>query len=1135
MSNFSDELQHVKALISSEDKSNRSLGYSTLFHFQQLSADNPSFIQSLAQCSQTLVHSIVSDVSDDDEEIAAQALKSLGFMIYHPSIVATLQVDDATLVLESLAQLITTTKLKSVCNLGVWCISVQQLDASFLATHYHSLLRAILHALDNPMGSLSTTFEAIQAIVKLAAQLNDQMRDSSHIWAPSIYRRLISIEKKERDASESCLLKIRSTIIPPSLDLSKVLIRNLKEKLLNGMKDLIDQGMKVQAIRAWGWFVRMLGSCALKNRHLVNDMLKIPERTLTDLDPQVQIATQVAWEGLIDALVHCPISLEKNTPVGENSAQQKHSLERKNCDIQANGFPKIIKLIMTPLIGIMSNKCDTSVKSSCFNTWCYLLHKLDISVNEPWVITMVLEPILKAIFQNGPDSKNIWLWKACLSLLTDSISHKRREVDCQSIKEVRPRICEIEPSISKTCSWKQHPIRWLPWDISQLDFYLGIVFVLIRQASMETVSPQHRRYVYDDAVKLFISLLRGVKLDLESQSTNYDGIMCCLNSLLMFMKRVCEDLYLGGCENDDPCCIAIQFIDAITRELGPSVLGSPLYRFALDLKYIANLQSSNVNEHLKFLSVSCISYMDKVSPMVYLIALYFHMMVQSTMEFPQSDCTIQGRSEYFKFIFSSNDPLENILVCTGLLYKHIQPRYLNIWITVAQGLKDCVHDAKCKSLLEAMSDSAGYSSVCHLLFHPLVATSELPRLTLSNASASSEKYLTSPERNVSLECIIQTWKSLYGYLCASKLRHQAVTDFSNDLCSMLSGWCDEIARIPENGTDINFTCKDMDPYLLYLSGNFLICILEQVQTSELIPETGRSIGPSDSNSTGDIKASLKLAVSYMNLLRIKMVSDPLPGFVVISRVFYALACFLSSLNGKIYIFLFLEIVSCQLLQWLSNMEMQDQITNDQLRFLWTETLGRLRSHPPLNLDSALLKRYEPLFEKTLDHPYPSISEPTIDFWNSTFGQQTMLDIPPSLLPVLDKLSRNGKLKLQKRSLPFLRRCHSHAEANNTLHGYRVTATHNMTSKRVGLMLDNDNHPAREEGLTSSLKRKRLELTEHQKEVRRAQQGRVRDCGGHGPGVRTYTDLDFSQGFEDSQDSQEIRDSEAILQMLRKAI
>lgn len=75
----------------------------------------------------------------------------------------------------------------------------------------------------------------------------------------------------------------------------QVVVKDMKRKLLVGMKDLLDQGIKIPAIRAWGWFVRMLGSHALKNRHLVNDMLKIPERTFTDVDHQVQIATQVLY------------------------------------------------------------------------------------------------------------------------------------------------------------------------------------------------------------------------------------------------------------------------------------------------------------------------------------------------------------------------------------------------------------------------------------------------------------------------------------------------------------------------------------------------------------------------------------------------------------------------------------------------------------------------------------------------------------------------------------------------------------------------------------------------------------------------------------------------------------------------
>ena len=69
MSNFSDELHHIQALISSNATSSKCLGYSTLLHFQQHSTDNPSSIQSLADYSHTLIVSIVSDVLDENEEM----------------------------------------------------------------------------------------------------------------------------------------------------------------------------------------------------------------------------------------------------------------------------------------------------------------------------------------------------------------------------------------------------------------------------------------------------------------------------------------------------------------------------------------------------------------------------------------------------------------------------------------------------------------------------------------------------------------------------------------------------------------------------------------------------------------------------------------------------------------------------------------------------------------------------------------------------------------------------------------------------------------------------------------------------------------------------------------------------------
>ena len=58
---------------------------------------------------------------------------------------------------------------------------------------------------------------------------------------------------------------------------------------------MIKRNKKVQVIEAWGWFIRILGHYSLKCRYLVNELLKIPEQTFSDPDPQVQVATQVSF------------------------------------------------------------------------------------------------------------------------------------------------------------------------------------------------------------------------------------------------------------------------------------------------------------------------------------------------------------------------------------------------------------------------------------------------------------------------------------------------------------------------------------------------------------------------------------------------------------------------------------------------------------------------------------------------------------------------------------------------------------------------------------------------------------------------------------------------------------------------
>ncbi|XP_071691574.1 dynamin-like protein ARC5 [Rutidosis leptorrhynchoides] len=51
--------------------------------------------------------------------------------------------------------------------------------------------------------------------------------------------------------------------------------------------------MKIKVIHAWGWFTRLIRPYAMKNRHLTNQLLKIPEQTFTNGDPQVKIVSPI--------------------------------------------------------------------------------------------------------------------------------------------------------------------------------------------------------------------------------------------------------------------------------------------------------------------------------------------------------------------------------------------------------------------------------------------------------------------------------------------------------------------------------------------------------------------------------------------------------------------------------------------------------------------------------------------------------------------------------------------------------------------------------------------------------------------------------------------------------------------------
>lgn len=528
---------------------------------------------------------------------------------------------------------------------------------------------------------------------------------------------------------------------------------------------------------------------------------------------------QVAWQGLIDALIHPQILFCK-----KNGIQQLQMSPGKSSGLMLNGLSKSLKLAMAPLIGIISSRCDVSVLLSCLNTWCYLLHKLDTFINSLSVIKVVLDPMFQAIFKIGPDSRSIRLWNLCLDLFEDCISTKCSDLNSDPKDQVNLLSARTFIPGSGRYSWNQYPIKWLPWDLSQLDFYLKMISIIITHGATATATaaPESKKTVCNAAVRIFRSVLKGVQMEFRNPSNNYDNIMFCLNTILSFMKKLGEDASSDG--GGDLFNTSLYLIEAAVEELEPSIMGSPLYKVALDINYVGSLDSV---KHSKILH-RC-SFMDMFSPMVYLTVLYLGLVVRLTINTPEMELILQRLQRFYKFVLSSDDPLESFLASVGLLYGHMGFKYMEIWMVMVTCLNDYIDGMKDLFLFKTDSDNSFYRAICHLLSYPFILFSCAKKdITLLEASNSLKESFVLSERKV--EQAIEVWKSLYGSVCVACLKSSATNTLSDDLCAMLNSCFDGNGSMFHYNSELGY--KDLELACLSFSGKVLVCILELKLTSD---------------------------------------------------------------------------------------------------------------------------------------------------------------------------------------------------------------------------------------------------------------------------------------------------------------
>lgn len=556
---------------------------------------------------------------------------------------------------------------------------------------------------------------------------------------------------------------------------------------------------------------------------------------------------QGAWECLVDALLPSEIiDLLMKTPrdVIQRTGPTP-SASWRQCDDEINCLLKIINVMMMPLRGIIASKCDVSVHSCCLNTWRYLLHKLDLVVNHPSVIETALWPILKAVFSRGPDHQSFGLWISCVDLLDEFVLSKVKVGEMtMTVEEHSDDLVNkgtlAGPSINCKASWKDFAVKWLPWDISNLDLHLQMIGTIVSPELMETVTSENKIQAFNAALKIFRSVVKGVQVELKRLSTHHDRIQICIKTILKFTKEVCETINLEQNANQ-LLWIALDFVKVIREELETSILASPLYWVSLDLKYIHDLQCSETIDYpnVSDLGVGSLAYMDMISPIDYTTILYLSVIARSVLGMSDMDGIILAM-QHSNFLFCTVNPLINLHAIVCFLYMHLgkpvlgRLSWLPLWKFIAKGLKEHVDGVNDLSHLTTDGAIATYDGVRWFLSYPFFILLFPEKVFTSRGIGKlSEKQLISSESELELEPVIEAWKSLFdSYSHASQILTSSMNNFTEGLCELLARVLDENISILQDSIE-SLKMKPQKIITVSVYGEVVIHMLNHIQALDV--------------------------------------------------------------------------------------------------------------------------------------------------------------------------------------------------------------------------------------------------------------------------------------------------------------
>lgn len=475
--------------------------------------------------------------------------------------------------------------------------------------------------------------------------------------------------------------------------------------------------------------------------------------------------SQVSWKKLVDAFFPSQAT--------EIVAQQT-GIPPLKFNEQASALVKRIRLIMVPLCRVLSRSRNIVLSSSCLSTWHFLLRRLGNLVNHLSILEAAFGPILKMILSFGINDQNKPLWSFCFNLFRDFVSSKirDREYFCSPVNQnLLAQSCTHIMALLDV----QH-IKWLPWDISCIHFQLDILGTILDPVLFQDMIPETMVTVMDSATEIFRFLLQGIQMELRENHA-YEQVNACITNVCQFVKKFLLDHVDVGKNSVNRCATLLEFglwfLKVIVEELDHSLLASEHIEVRLDIQHIKENQYAECSPKLSLLRIRSLSYMEMVSPEVYVTSLSLSMISQYTGELSRRD------AEKLALILSSSDILGSFHTAVSFMYMQLrQPRdnrqrlkWLMVWNTLAKQL-----DRKIISYLETNSGSS-YHDVLHQFFCYPFLNFLYPKgisivLNAENSSESSVSVL----HDLEMESTIEIYRSLSTNSCNSKFSSKVFFD-----------------------------------------------------------------------------------------------------------------------------------------------------------------------------------------------------------------------------------------------------------------------------------------------------------------------------------------------------------------------